>query len=187
MKNLDLYKVIIIISLLLLPAAGYWWWTIEQEIDIGTKAVAREKTASGFLAQIGAKQGDWESVQRNQRKTQNIQDHRVFFQRMLMVSARGGSISPEEFTIQDENIKPAVGVKGAQDVTVDIKFDIKELQRDYIRALLFNVESQAPVWRLRHLRMKNVDVSGTSKAPPDELRDLWEVSNLAFVRRKGGA
>lgn len=187
MKNWDLYKVIIVLSLLLMPVAGYWWWTIEGRIDEGEKAIAREATSKGYLAQIGGMLSEWEVINQNEAKTRNIQDARLFFQKMIL-TASGGSINSDEFTLTPDE-KIARGVKGATDVTVSIKFNLKdrkELPREYVSNLLRNVEGQAPVWRLNTLKMRNADFSA-STAPPDEIRDDWEISRLEFVRRKGGS
>ena len=83
--------------------------------------------------------------------------------------------------------------KKAVDTTIAIEF--KEgnkklpLKRDELLALLFNVESQSPVWKLRSLAIRNVDTQGTrgGREPKVTLEDKWVVQQMIFVSRRPNA
>ena len=61
-----------------------------------------------------------------------------------------------------------------------------KLGRDYIFALIYNVEIQQ-IWKLRNLEMVNGTSereSGSYKTLPAELDDRWLLKKMTFVKRK---
>lgn len=190
-RDMDLYKGIIFASLILLPAAGWWAWSLDNRIRAGERAIATAETT--LLREIGSLQTEVEEVQRNKLPGGGISgtgDHRVFFQNQI----RGSSTTPlssSDFTITPET-EVTVRRLNAVDSEVTIEFarsgrEDYALPRDYIMALLFNIESAPPqVWKLRHVRLRNEDTQRLvtqKQPPPPEIGDTWLVDGLKYARR----
>jgi len=188
-KDIDGYKVIIIACAVLLLIVGWFLMGVEDDIAEAEKAIQKERGRSGYLYRIGEEQRKWQTVQSNQRTNERLQNTRVFFQGMVMSSdGEGpGGLKETDFTITEKTVPVNSNV---EDVEVTIDFgtgnDEKILTQSYIHSLCFNVENKAPVWRLRQLTMKNVEVEKLRrpKVPPDEIADRWSVDRLVFARRK---
>jgi hypothetical protein len=188
--NMDLYKAIILASFVLLPASGGWVYWLNGQILETKDALAK---AGDQIREIGSLEKQMETVYANSNRNAVASDSpNEWFQKLLISS--GGGISPDDFTFeQAHEAQTSVGKSRAIDTEVPIAFgkagagrsDFK-LGRDYIFALIYNVEIQQ-IWKLRSLEM----INGTSerdfvatKTPPAELEDKWVVKKLVFVKRK---
>lgn len=191
-RDMDLYKGIILASLVLLPAAGWWAWSLDSRIRLGEQAIRAAETS--VLQAIGSLQAEVEEVQRNKLPGGGIGtgtgDHRVFFANQI----RGSSSSPlssNDFRITPENDLRVPRLNAIDsEVTIEFKRSGKDdyaLPRDYIMALLFNIESAQPqIWKLRHIKLRNEETQrlvSQKQAPPPEIGDMWLVDGLKYVRR----
>lgn len=193
LRTMDLYKVIILLALLLLPAAGGWVWWLHNQIALTQRALLEATRPGGLIQEIGSLQKQMQTVVDNHSRVQLAQSHNEYFEGVLYGSAKGGSVSRDDFTISRAvEQKASIGRdQRVVDYEVDITFGKQgagrtdyPLPRDYIFAALYNGERQ--IWKLRSLEIVNAtnerDLSGR-KTPPPELEDKWIVRRLKFVRR----
>lgn len=196
MKSLDLEKVIILLSLLLLPAAGYWVYYLNGRIEKGQAALARETAQpEGTIVEIHTLQQQITNTKRNLERA-SVGDPRVYFSQQITDAQKGvPTLSQEDFAIQvatdgshfAKNTRKVI----AQDEAATIRFGRGEdsrVNRSTINAIIFNAESQSPIWKLRKLKIVNKEFGGgggrTASAPKLEMPDVWEILDMKFVRRK---
>jgi hypothetical protein len=196
MKSLDLEKVIILLSILLLPVAGYWVYHLNDRIEKGRAALARETAQpEGTIVQIHTLQQQIVNTRRNLDRA-SVGDPGVYFQQQISDAQKGApTLSQEDFSVHVSS-DGAVRAKDrsrriiAQDEAVAIRFvrgDDSMVNRSTINAILFNAESQSPIWKLRKLKIVNKDFGTggrTAGAPPLEMPDMWQIMDMKFVRRK---
>ena len=180
--DLDLYKVIIIGSLLLLPAVGFWAYHLDGQIKEGEQAIQKATRDGGTLSEIGKYQKAVDEQRRNRANDAGLDAYTTYFQNNIIKGAR---LKSTDFHFSSPR-ESSVG-RRAIDTEVPIKFDKIILSRDQILSILFNCESQSPVWKLRHLHIRNEDVRGSGsrgRTPPPELGDRWKIEQMVFASRR---
>lgn len=191
-RNLDLYKVIILASIVLIPAAlGFVYW-VEGRLEVAQLALRDAEKRNGEIERIGALQRKLESVEKTASHVAlRGEDHSLFFEQMISTSS-GGTLKSTDFDIGPEQTV-TVSALQAQDQEVKIAFRQQnqpmKLPRDFIHALVFNVESNGTqIWKLRQLEMRNLAVKassgGRAQAPEKTIADDWELRQLTFARRE---
>lgn len=191
-RDLDLYKIIILLGLVLLPASlGFVWW-VDKELETAKVAVNDAIRPGGELEQIGTVAQQLEIIQRNARNSGNNEAPALFFERWIKNSASGGQVRATDFEISNER-KTTVTKLKAQDKEIQITFRRENqelpLSREYIHALILNLEQDGPqVWKLRELQIRNEQSVEFSKnrreAPPKTVDDMWRIEKLMFARRE---
>lgn len=191
-RNLDLYKVIILASIVLIPAAlGFVYW-VEGRLEVARIALRDAEKRNGEIERIGALQRKLESVNKTASHVAlRGEDHSLFFEQMISTSS-GGTLKSTDYEISPEQTQ-VVQALSAQDQQVKIDFrqdgKVMKLPRDFIHALVFNVESNGTqIWKLRQLTMQNAAIKGSPggkrEAPEKTVSDDWELSQLHFARRE---
>lgn len=188
-QNLDLYKVIILASLVLLPVVGFWAYYLEEDLKRGRTAIANATKPRGDLEEIGKYQEAIEKQLRNKGSGEGVESHRIYFNKWIVQSASRLKRSNFEITPLTEKRVGGRGKVGAIDSSMTIKFKgggkHLPLTRAELNAILFNAESQSPVWKLRDLQIRNAGYQSSGNRPPSlPLEDKWVVMNLAFTSRR---
>ncbi len=190
-SDLDLYKIIILLSLVLIPVVGFWAYSLEGQLQEASRAISQAKKPGGTLEQIGQYQKAVEEQQRHQTKQGSATNPELYFDQQIRKasSGEGGvALSRSDFQITQKPDQSARRNKAVDSlVSITWKKGGREqfsLSRDFILAVLFNCESQAPIWKLRELRMQNEEATGRGKVPPPEFQDKWKVSTMTFARRR---
>lgn len=200
-KEMDLYKGIILLSVILLPLGGWWISNLDEEISQCEAALRQATKRGGYIEEIGRLQKQIEVVAKNTRSDSIIRDPRTYFEgQILAVSENLKSDHFSPSAPRDEMV--TIGRQKATDKVVTIDWgrgsDRKEVQMDFVYAVLFNCESGAragggavnaspSVWRLRSLKLANVTtdkILGRDKTPPPELEDRWYIREMKFARRE---
>ena len=190
-RNMDLYKGMILGCMVLLPAAGGWVWWLKGRVEHAEKQVAAARQSKGDLQMIGLLQKQIEK-QTKQAQTVIGQDHyRTYIEKCILSSAGGGGIKKEDFEIM--NPQPHAFGKNVEDKEVEVKFGTGReklaLPRDFLNYVIYNVESQLPIFKLRKLDIVNKTAQDQQllrgdKAPPPELADEWYVDRMVFAQRQ---
>lgn len=186
LQNLDLYKVIILASLVLLPGVGFWAYHLEGELQTGRLAIADATKRGGFLEEIGKYEEAVEKQVRNQGGTQGTDTSKLYFNKWIVNSAQ--RLKRTHFSIGSPQEKQVQ--RKAIDTTIDIDFKDGNkrlpLTRNELLVMLFNIESQSPVWKLRDLTIRNVDTKSgaASREPKLTLDDQWEITQMVFASRR---
>ena len=186
-QNLDLYKVIILASVVLLPIVGFWAYHLEGQLKMGRIAIANATKRGGHLEEVGKYQEAVEKQVRNKSNGQGGEAAAIYFNKWIVNSAP--RLKRTNFTFGTPQSKQ-VHQRKAVDTTLSIDFKDGNkklpLTRDELLAILFNAESQSPVWKLRSLAIRNVDIrgSGGGRDPKATLEDKWDVQQMIFASRK---
>lgn len=186
----DLYVVIILVSVLLLPAAGIWAVWLRGQIDTGREALrrARDKSDRGEMVVIGSLMKQRENMKDDTSAAARARDYQTFMQNQILAIREGTKVS--DFKITQPRVNK-VAAKKAVDTEVDIRWerDGKDysVDRPFLNAVLYNIESQSPQWKLRALHVKNEtlkDLVSAQKPPPPESADEWRVMAMTFASRE---
>lgn len=180
-QSLDLYKVIIFGSLILLPGVGFWAYHLQGELERGRTAIHNATKDRGDLTEIGKYQKAVDEQRRNRSRDGGKEGYTNYFQANILTGAKLKSTDFHFGTAQERRVG-----NRALDTEVPIVFDKIQLRRDQILSILFNCESQSPVWKLRDLKIRNEASRGGARGrtPPPELEDSWRVDRMVFASRR---
>jgi hypothetical protein len=185
-QNLDLYKVIILASLVLLPIVGFWAYHLDGELKRGRQAIVNATRRNGHLEEIGKFEEAVEKQVRNRGSGEGSAGYSHYFNKWIVQSAP--RLRRTNFSIGTPQSKQVQNKAIDTTVSIDFKDGNKRLplSRGELKAILFNVESQSPVWKLRTLSLRNVDIRGSSggREPIATLEDKWEVQQMEFASRR---
>jgi len=199
LRNLDAYKVIVLVAALALPLG---WWQVkklDQEIAACEQTIAAARRPGGLIEEIGQLQRKVEVVVQNKRSmSDSIKDPRTYFQGQLLQS--GSQLKVNDFSLQDARPEQATlaSKQPVTDYVIAIDWPNKKdlpVPLDFLYAAIFNCESgasavseaaQQSVWRLRDLRVVNLEAMGLTggRVPPPELPDKWIIEEMKFARRE---
>lgn len=192
-RDMDVYKGIILASVLLIPASfGFAWWMDQRLVESETAIAAAVRRNSGDIEQIGTLRQNLETVKRNTEVGGELDQPRRYFERRILLTAESG-LSSTDFSIGNQQRNAATKERA---VDMELEIDFKRagkplpLSRDFIRKMLKNCETGgSQVWKLRQLKMRNVDFLESMKsrskgAPKKTLEDDWLIEKLVFARRQ---
>lgn len=188
-RNMDLYKFVILLSLVLTPAAVGYYFKLQGDIEAGKKALKDAYKTKGHLEQIATFQKEIEGLKASERinKTADPKNYRSYF--LKQVTDTGYGIGSTDFQDQASDM-PVSGNRTASDKVVSLTFkrDNKDLPvtREFVNAFVFNIEGQAPIWKLRSLKIANATIAEQRGrgAPPAETDDLWLIKEMKFSARQ---
>ena len=190
LRDMDLYKAIILLSWLAIPAVGWWALDLSDQVEVGRKAIADATRRGGDLEEIGKYQKAIEEQRKRSLVGEIPSEFEVYFEKRIYEAADGG-LSNADFGISRKGDTPALQNR-AIDTIIGIDFrrggrEAFPLSRDFLFAVLFNCESQSPMWKLRELSIRNATVGnrrGRNEVPPPELEDKWMVQSMQFASRR---
>jgi len=188
-QNMDLYKVIILASLVLLPVVGFWSYQLEGELDRGRTAIANATKSRGDLEEIGKFQAAVEKQLANRGSGDGVESHRIYFNKQIVKAAP--RLKRSNFEITPLNTQSVGGRGRARAIDSSMSVIFKQgskrmpLTRKELNAIIFNAESQSPVWKLRDLHIVNAGHQArANRAPALPLEDKWLVQTLSFTSRR---
>jgi hypothetical protein len=198
--NLDVYKAIILAGLVLLPAAGAWAYYEHGRLEEGRRAIAVAQGRDGDVERIALRKKEVEAQVLNEKKSIDVDDPRVYFERIIYGAvdrSKGEPLKKTDFQINPSEQSGSMRAAGSnqrlhyKDTLVDLDFkrngrEAFPIPRDYLNAVMFNAESQQRRWKLRELSVRNKTILelGSGKAPPPQVDDDWVVQKLTFVWRQ---
>ena len=186
---MDLYKLIILISIVAIPGAGAWAYLEDTWLDEAKQAQQKAIRPNGQLEKIGLLEKQIEEIKTNMNRNASVGGHLLYFENRITGSVRGGELKDTDIQISDEQARQK-SKERAVDYEVSIKFERGgkplPLTREVIHAILFNCEAFAKTWKLRTIRLSNVEADKASgkSPPPKTVSDEWKVDKLVFARRE---
>jgi hypothetical protein len=115
----------------------------------------------------------------------------LYFERTILRTDSDGGLSANNLNIGNER-EVNVSREKATDIEVSVRIEENnkdmKLPRNFVSAMLYNLEeSGAQVWKLRRLRMVNIEAdkfrSRSRDVPPKTVEDVWELPEMVFARR----